>query len=303
MGVASRAERGEGALPGLAVARVGHERHVHELPVVLLRDERHRRARHDVRDRRQLVGRRLGGGDESRDRLGGRRQDQHAAHGGFERMQLESEARRDAEVAASAADRPEQVRVMLGVDAQELAVGGHDVGREQGVDRQSVLADEIADTAAERDPAEPDRTRVPEAGREVMGRRRGRVLTGGQSGLGPGGPPVHVDLERLHVAQIEHDAVVDHGVSRAAVAAAADREREPGLAGEVDDMGDIVGVGWPDDDHWPAIDATRDDGPGLVVLGVVRRDHPAADGGTQARDGEGVGGRGRHDDLLLGREA
>ena len=225
MGVAEGAERGEGALARLAVAGVRHERHVHELPVVLLGHERHRRAGHDVRDRRQLVGRGFGRGDEPRDRLGGGRQDQHAAHGGLERMQPESEAGRDAEVAAATADRPEQVRVMLGVDAKELAVGGHDVGRQQRVDRQAVLADEIPDTPAERDPPEPDGTRVPKAGRQVVGRGRGRVLTGGQAGLGPGGPALDVDVERLHVAQVEHDPVVDDGVSCRAMAAAADGKR------------------------------------------------------------------------------
>ena len=35
---------------------------------------------------------------------------------------------RDAEVAAAAADRPEKVRVRLGVHPENPAVGGHDVG-------------------------------------------------------------------------------------------------------------------------------------------------------------------------------
>ena len=55
-------------------------------------------------------------------------------------VEPELEPGHDAEVAAAAADRPEQVRVRLGVDAEELAVGGHDLGGEQGVDRQAVLA-------------------------------------------------------------------------------------------------------------------------------------------------------------------
>ena len=130
-------------------------------------------------------------------------------------MQPVLEAGRDAEVAAAAADRPEQVRV----DARrrrrtQLAVGGHDLGGEQGVDRQAVLAHEVADAATERDPAEPDRARVAEAGRQaVLGGGR-RVLGGGQARPGPGGPCVDVDVELVEVAQVDHDAVVDDAEAR-----------------------------------------------------------------------------------------
>ena len=55
--------------------------------------------------------------------------------------------RGDAEVPAAAAQRPEQVGVVVGVDAQDLAVRRHDLGGEQVVDRHPVLADEEADAA------------------------------------------------------------------------------------------------------------------------------------------------------------
>ena len=87
---------------------------------------------------------------------------------GVDRVEPELEAGRDAEVAAAAADRPEQVRIVLGVDAEELAVGGHDLGGEQVVDREAVLADEVADAAAERDPADPDRAGVAEPDRQAV---------------------------------------------------------------------------------------------------------------------------------------
>ena len=47
-------------------------------------------------------------------------------------------------------------------------VGGHDLGGEQAVDRQAVLADQVADAAADRDPADPDRAGVAEADREAV---------------------------------------------------------------------------------------------------------------------------------------
>ena len=74
------------------------------------------------------------------------------------------------------------------------------------VDGQAELAHEVADAATERDPAEPDRAGVAEAGREaVLGRGR-RVLGRRQAGPGPGRAPVDVDLERRQVAQVDDDA-------------------------------------------------------------------------------------------------
>ena len=55
---------------------------------------------------------------------------------------------RHPEVAPAAPDGPEQVGVGLGVDLQDLAVGGHHLGREQAVDGQPVLADQEPDPAA-----------------------------------------------------------------------------------------------------------------------------------------------------------
>ncbi len=57
-----------------------------------------------------------------------------------------------------------------------LAVGRHDLGREQAVDGEPVLAHEVADPAAGRDPAEPDRAGVAEPGREAELRGGDRVL-------------------------------------------------------------------------------------------------------------------------------
>ena len=62
----------------------------------------------------------------------------------------------------------------LGVDLENAAVGGHDLGAEQVVDRQTVLAHEVADAAAEREPADPDRGRVAEADGETVRLRRRR---------------------------------------------------------------------------------------------------------------------------------
>ena len=105
-----------------------------------------------------------------------------------ELVQPVPEPGRDAEVAAAAPDRPEQIRVCLGIDVQQLAVGRDELGGEQVVDREAVLADEEPDAASEREPADPDRGGVAETRRQSVSAGRCGVLAGGQPGLRPGRP-------------------------------------------------------------------------------------------------------------------
>ena len=283
-----RSERGKDALGRLGVAGVGQHAHQDDRADRLLREERHGRRRHDVGDRRELVRRRIGGGDEAFDHVGRPRQHEHAAGELADVRQPVLEAGHDAEVAAAAADRPEQVRLVLGVDASELSIGRHDLGGEDVVDRQAMEAAEVADATAGGEAADPDRAGVPEAGRETVLDGRGRVLDRGQAGFRPGGPVRGVDLEALHVLEIDDDAAVDGAVSGCAVTAAANSQLDAVIAREVHDGGDIVGVRHADDRRGTPFGGNWDeDGSGRVVVGVFRADHPAADRGTQVRDGDG----------------
>jgi hypothetical protein len=146
--------------------------------MLLGRHERQRRRRQHVGDHRQLLGGRLGKGDELRDNPGAGRQQQHAANDRGDRVQPVLEAGGHPEVATTATDRPEQVRVVVGVDAQELAVGGDQLGGQQVIDGQAVLSDQVADAAAQGDPADADRAGVAEPGRQPVGRRGGAVGDG-----------------------------------------------------------------------------------------------------------------------------
>ena len=170
-----RPERRDGMLARLGGAGVGHDGQDDQLAVPLGRHERQRRRRHHVGDHRQLLGSRLGQGDEFRDHPGAGRQQQHAANDRGDRVQPVLEAGGHPEVAATAADRPEQVRVVVGVGPQQLAVGGDEVGGQQVVDGQAVLADQVADAAAEGDPADADRAGVAEPGRKPIARRGAAV--------------------------------------------------------------------------------------------------------------------------------
>ena len=136
----------------------------------------------------------------------------------------------------------------------------------------------------------PDGAGVAKPGREAVRRCGGRILRGGQSGLGPRGAAVDVDVERLHIRQVEHDPALGDAVTGRTVAAAAHGQLEPGRPGERDHVCDVRRVGDLDDDRRPAVDRTGHDGSGLVVLVVVRRDHAARDVGAEFGDGVGVRG-------------
>ena len=187
-----------------------------------------------------------------------------------------------------------------GVDAQELSVRGHHLRREERIDREAVLADEIADAATEGDPADADRTRVAEADGQPLGADGRAELGRGQARLGPGGPSVDVDVELLHGPQIEHDPALGHAVTGIAVAAAPHRELQPRLAGEPQDARDVLRVGRPDDDRRPPVDVADEDGARPVVRGVARGDHLAVNRAPELRDRRvcETRGRRRHKGLL-----
>ena len=81
-------------------------------------------------------------------------QEEHPAHHRVDGMQAEAEARSHTEVATAAADRPEQspARSRRSRRRAPLPLSGHDIRRQQVVDREAVLPNEEPDPAAEGDP-------------------------------------------------------------------------------------------------------------------------------------------------------
>ena len=129
-------------------------------------------------------------------------------------MQPELEAGRDPEVSAAAADRPEQVRVGLCVHAQQLAVRGHDLGGQQVIDRQAVLADEVSDPAAQRKPPDPDRAGVAEPGRQAVSCRRRCIRRRSSPSRPRGAAARHRSAAPACPREVEHDPAVGDAVAR-----------------------------------------------------------------------------------------
>ena len=78
-------------------------------------------------------------------------------------MRPELEVRDDSEIAAATSKCPEQVRVLLGSRAQDVAVGGDDLRSEQGVYGEPAVAAQPSHPTAEGEPTDAGVTH--EAGR------------------------------------------------------------------------------------------------------------------------------------------
>ena len=69
--------------------------------------------------------------------------------------------------------------------------------------------------------------------------------------------------------RVEHDPALGDAVAGQAVSAAPDGELRSGLARERDDARDRGGVGGPDDDRRPTVDAAVEDDASFVVCVVA----------------------------------
>jgi hypothetical protein len=249
-------------------------------------DERQRRREKHVGDHRQLLRRSLHLGHEPGERLGRRRERKHSAGDPVHAVQPIVEARDDSEVATTAPDRPEEVRVSVGVDLDDAAVGGHDLGPEQVVDRQPALAHEVTHPAAEREPTDAYGRRVAEGGGETVRCGRDGDVAGGESAGRARDALDGVDLDRGEAAQVEHDAALARSVPRLAVAAAAHGQLDAGLARKRDDQGHLAGVGGSRDRSGVPVHRGQEDAPRRVVTGVAGTEDRPGKLGAKLRDRE-----------------
>ena len=137
------------------------------------------------------------------------RPERRAADDRADLVQPEEERRDDAEVAAAAADRPEEVGVLVGARAHALAAREHDLRLEQVVDREPALAGQVAEAAAEREAADA-------GGRDDPARRREPVLVRSRASTSPQVQPPPTRTVRafgstsivLQRREVDDDAVV-----------------------------------------------------------------------------------------------
>ena len=156
-------------------------------------------------------------------------------------MQLELEPCDHPEVAAAAAQRPEQVRALLAAGPQHLPGGGDNLGGQQVVAGQPVLRGEPAEPAAQGQPADPGVADRAAGGGQAM-RLGGRVeLRQRGAAAHPGGPRVRVHRDLAHGAEVDGQAVVAHRGAAEVVRAAAYRDLQAGVLREPDRGGHVAG--------------------------------------------------------------
>ena len=149
----------------------------------------------------------------------------------------------DAEVAAAAANRPEQIGVLVGAGANDPAVGRDQIGAQQVVERETVLRHQPADAAAERQARDPGAADNPARRREAVHLGLAIELFPQGATLGPDGAAPRVDVDPLHRRQVDQQAAIESGVPGDVVAAAAHRDRQvkrPCQCHRVDDISDAV---------------------------------------------------------------
>ena len=171
IGIAELQHRGGGALAGFDIAAVDKGKDHHLGAVGRCGKERQRRRLAQHRPHAQFVGRAGGEVAPRAQDLAGlceRVDDQAGVDLGADRMQLELERGHHAEVAAAAAQGPEQVGLRGGRDDAHGTVGRHDGGAEQIVDGHAMAARQPAEAAAERESGN--------AGGGIDAERRGQAV-------------------------------------------------------------------------------------------------------------------------------
>jgi hypothetical protein len=173
----------------------------------------------------------------------------------------------DAEVAAAAAQGPEQLGVGIVAGRDDLTGGQDHLGRQQVVDGQPIAAHQPALTATQgqaRDPRARDRA----AGRCEPKRRGCSIeLADEYAWLRSDRLPDWIDVDALHRRQVDHQSFVGDGLSGDVVAASAYGDLQSLLAAEVDRVDHVCGAKAAGDQGGSLVDEAVVDAPRLVVVG------------------------------------
>ena len=125
-----------------------------------------------------------------------------------DRVGLEEEAGDDAEVAAAAAQAPEQVGMVGRAGRHQSTVGEDDVGLEEVVDGQAVLTRQVPDAATEGESGDAGGRDDAEGYGETVGMSGVVDVAGGAAGGDAHGSVLDVDADPAHPGQVDDQPVV-----------------------------------------------------------------------------------------------
>ncbi len=194
------------------------------------------------------------------------------------------ERRDDTEVAATAAECPEELLVFVGARPHELAGRGHELDGDQVVAGEPVGALEPARAAAERQPGHAGRRDPAPGRREPVCLRRRIELTPGSACAGAGRARLRVDGDLVHSPNVDDEPVVAQRDARDRMAAAADGKRGLLAPCGAHASDDVVDAHTARDRRGPPVDHRVEERAHLVVAGILGRDHLAVEGLGKSTD-------------------
>jgi hypothetical protein len=205
-------------------------------------------------------------------------------------VERELERRHHAEAAAPAAQRPEQLRVLALGRAYDPPVPGHELGGDEVVARQAMLALEPPGATAQGQPGHS-------GGRHPTARGGQPVGLGGAVHVGPDGAAADADgasvggdLDVGHAAQVEHEAVVAQRQAGDGVPAGADGDRQRVAPREGQCRHHVVDGKALGHQQGPALDHCVEQGDGVLVIGVAGFVHAALQAEAELFDTGECGG-------------
>ena len=273
---AELAQRPQHALALVGVARVDDPDREGRLALELLGERRLGRNGHERLVDRQVVRRLVHEVARETQGLAGalERMQQHARqHLRPVLAELELELGDDAEVAAAAAQAPEQVRVLLVGRSHDLALRRHDARGTQAVDREAVAAHDPADPAAEREAGDAGVRHVAVGDRQAVRPGRPRNVAEQRAAADARAAGLRVDLDAVHRRQVDGHPAVRHRVALHAVPAAAHGDLHSLVAGAQQRLGDLRVRAGPGDGRRAVVDRAVPEGARRVVALVLRFDH------------------------------
>ena len=198
-------------------------------------------------------------------------------------MQREAERADDAEVPASAAQRPEQVGVIGGRRPDDLPLGRDHLGLHEVVDREPVLAHQPANAATEADATDAGVAHDATGGGKTVCLRLVVDIAPQRTALDESRALDGIDRNGAHRRQVDHDAVVAHRGAGHVVTPASYGDLEVAVASEADRRGHIGSAAAASNQSRSSVDGAVPYGASGVVLMMLRGDHVAAEPGNMDR--------------------
>ncbi len=184
-------------------------------------------------------------------------------------MEREVEPGDDAEVAAAAAQRPEEVGVSVLARHAHVAVHGDDLGGHEAVAGEAEPSDQEADAAAEGEPADTGRREGAAGHGEPVCLSRGVERPPDRAAACPRDTRLRIDVDLSEPREIDDQAAVADGVAGDVVPAASDGDRQLVLARDREGDCDVLRAPAARNRERAAVNQRVEGGPRLVVRRVL----------------------------------